>query len=196
MKKQSLLILALAMSLSFSCKSDKKEDVKEDQDMEQETVNDMSTAPATKKVTVTLESKSDSKANGNVVFTETDGVVKMVAILGGLSEGEHAIHIHENADCSAADGSSAGGHWNPTGQPHGKWKADGGYHKGDIGNFSASSTGNGTITKMTPEWCIGCGDPNKDILGKSIIVHEGADDFTSQPSGAAGGRISCGGIIQ
>ena len=198
MRKQSLFILALAMSLTFACKSDKKEEAVEEQEMEQETTTPQSTMSETKKVTVQLEPKSNSKASGNVVFTETDGKVKMVAVVGGLPEGQHAIHIHENADCSAEDGSSAGGHWNPTAQPHGKWNmnSDTGYHKGDIGNFVASPTGNGTITKITDKWCIGCGDPNKDILGKSVIVHEGADDFTSQPSGAAGSRVSCGGIIE
>lgn len=197
MKIQSLFILALAMSLTFSCKSDKKEEAVEEQVIEQEeTTTESVPMSETKKVTVRLESKSNSQATGNVVFTETEGRVKMVAIVGGLPEGKHAIHIHENADCSAEDGSSAGGHWNPTAQPHGKWGADSGYHKGDIGNFTASKTGNGTITKITPEWCIGCGDPNRDIIGKSVIVHEGIDDFTSQPSGAAGSRISCGGIIQ
>ena len=52
------------------------------------------------------------------------------------------------------------------------------------------------IEFKSDEWCIGCGDPNKDILGKGVIVHQGKDDFTSQPSGAAGSRISCGGIIE
>ena len=49
---------------------------------------------------------------------------------------------------------------------------------------------------QTDEWCLGCVDENKNILGKAIIVHEGIDDFTTQPTGDAGGRISCGGIIK
>ncbi|MGB2416167.1 MAG: superoxide dismutase family protein, partial [Flavobacteriaceae bacterium] len=53
-----------------------------------------------------------------------------------------------------------------------------------------------TVEFSTDEWCIGCGDPTKDILGKGVIVHQGVDDFVSQPSGAAGSRVSCGGIIQ
>jgi len=120
----------------------------------------------------------------------------MTAVMDGLTEGTHAIHIHDKADCSSADGKSTGGHWNPTATPHGKWGAAEGYHKGDIGNFNADAKGNGTITHITDEWCIGCGDSNKDILGKAIIVHQGTDDFTSQPSGAAGARVSCGGIIE
>ncbi len=108
----------------------------------------------------------------------------------------HAIHLHEKADCSADDATSTGGHWNPTSEPHGKWGASEGYHKGDIGNFEADEKGNGTITFSTDQWCIGCGDPNKDIVGKAVIVHEGTDDFTTQPTGAAGGRVTCGAVIE
>ena len=46
------------------------------------------------------------------------------------------------------------------------------------------------------QWCIGCTDPTKDILGKAVIIHQGTDDYKSQPSGAAGSRVSCGGIIE
>ncbi|MDP5062989.1 MAG: superoxide dismutase family protein, partial [Maribacter sp.] len=129
-------------------------------------------------------------------FTEDDGEVSMVAVLSGLTEGEHAIHIHQTADCTAADGSSAGGHWNPTNEPHGKWGASEGYHKGDIGNFTADADGNAKVEFSTEDWCIGCDDENKNILGKGVIVHQGVDDFTSQPSGAAGARVSCAGLIQ
>lgn len=143
-----------------------------------------------------MEPKSDSQVQGEVSFTQDNGQVVMKATFSGLSEGEHAIHLHETADCSAADGTSTGGHWNPTFQPHGKWGAAEGYHKGDIGNFVADADGNATVDFATGEWCIGCGDENKDILGKAVIVHQGVDDFTSQPSGDAGARISCTGIIE
>jgi Cu-Zn family superoxide dismutase len=69
-----------------------------------------------------------------------------------------------------------------------KWGV-GEYHKGDIGNFTADANGNGTITLTTDEWNIGSGDPTKDILGKGLIVHEGTDDFVSQPSGN-GARVA------
>jgi Cu-Zn family superoxide dismutase len=76
------------------------------------------------------------------------------------------------------------------------WGDATGYHKGDIGNFKTNATGRATLTKTTDEWCIGCGDANKDILGKAVIVHIGVDDLTSQPSGAAGARVGCAGIIE
>jgi Cu-Zn family superoxide dismutase len=147
-----------------------------------------------KKLIITFEPKSNSNVSGTATFIEKNGKVSFVAKLSGLEPGVHAIHIHEKSDCSAADGSSAGGHWNPTFKKHGKWGV-GEYHKGDIGNFTADAKGNGTITLTTDEWDMGSGDPTKDILGKGLIVHKGTDDFVSQPSGNAGARVACSAII-
>ncbi len=148
-----------------------------------------------KKLNIAFESKSNSSVTGTASFVEKNGKVTFVAKIAGLTPGAHAIHIHEKSDCSAADGSSAGGHWNPTFKKHGKWGV-GEYHKGDIGNFTADEKGNGTITLTTDEWCIGCGDQTKDILEKGLIVHQGTDDFTSQPAGNAGARVACSAIIK
>ena len=199
MKTLNLVIIALISSIILSCKGDKKEakeyEDKVNQEITEEPVQQEEETKV-KTVTISLSPKSESEVSGNVTFTEEGSIVTMVAYLNGLSEGEHAIHIHQKADCSSADGKSTGGHWNPTMEPHGKWGAPEGYHKGDIGNFNATSDGKGSITFATNDWCIGCDDEKKDILGKAIIVHQGTDDYTSQPSGAAGSRVSCGGIIQ
>lgn len=146
-------------------------------------------------IKITLTSKSDSQVTGTAIFTEKNGTVTMVATMNGLSTGEHAIHLHEKADCSSPDGSSAGGHWNPTFKKHGKW-GQGEYHKGDIGNFTADINGNAVVKFSTDEWCIGCGDETKDITGKGLIIHKGVDDFTTQPTGNAGARIACAGILK
>lgn len=202
MKKATTFFIAFLLLVSLSCKKDKKEaDPMDETSVEttdelKSTADESASSDDSSKLTVKLEPRSDSKVSGNVVFQQKSGVVTMVAIIGGLSEGPHAIHLHEKSDCSSPDGKSTGGHWNPTAEPHGKWGAAEGFHKGDIGNFTADANGNGTITFITSEWCIGCGDPTKDILGKAIIVHQGTDDFTSQPSGAAGSRISCGAVIE
>lgn len=187
--------MALALSLGLSCKDAKKE-TKEVSEEVEETMEVITETVEETMVTFQMEPKSDSNVQGTVTFAETDGMVAMSATFSGLSPGQHAIHIHEKADCSAADGTSSGGHWNPTAQPHGKWGDASGFHKGDIGNFLANEDGSAEVSFETDAWCIGCGDPNKDILGKAVIVHQGSDDFTSQPSGAAGPRVSCTGIIQ
>ena len=196
MKRISLSLVLFAALVFTGCKNEKKENEMEDQS-ETEMNSEMETTKEEeiKKVKVDLQAVSDSNLSGNVVFTEENGEVSMTAIISGLAEGKHAIHLHENGDCSAADGSSAGGHWNPTGAQHGKWGSSDGFHKGDIGNFEVDANGNGTVNLTTDEWCIGCGDANKDILGKGVIVHDGVDDYTSQPSGAAGTRVGCG-VIQ
>lgn len=143
-----------------------------------------------------FEPKSGSNVSGTVVFTQIGDRVYMEAELEGLTPGTHAIHLHEKADCSAEDGTSTGGHWNPTFEPHGAWGDEAGYHRGDIGNFEVGDDGLGSISFDTDLWCIGCEDETKNILGKAVIVHQGADDFVSQPSGAAGARISCAAVIE
>jgi len=174
--KKTIISFAIITALFIGCKTNTKS-------------NDA------KALAITLEPKSNSKVAGTATFTEKNGKVTFEAKISGLTPGVHAIHIHEKSDCTAADGSSAGGHWNPTFKKHGKWGAEE-YHKGDIGNFTADAQGNGTITLTTDEWCIGCEDETKNVLGKGIIVHQGADDFKTQPTGDAGGRVACAGIIK
>ena len=147
-------------------------------------------------IIVEAEPKSESNVSGTITFSEVDEAVVMKATFSGLTPGLHAIHLHELADCSSADGKSTGGHWNPTFEPHGAWGSETGYHKGDIGNFEADQKGEAVITFETDQWCIGCDDETKNIIGKAVIVHQGQDDLVSQPSGAAGARVSCAGVIQ
>ena len=148
-----------------------------------------------KVLVVVFEPKSNSTVIGTATFIENDGFVTMVAKLKGLTPGVHAIHIHEKSDCTAADGSSAGGHWNPTFKKHGKL-GEGEAHKGDIGNFTADSKGNGSITFTTSEWGISSADETKNIIGKGLIVHQGADDYVSQPAGNSGARVACSALIR
>lgn len=192
MKKISILAVAVILSIT-ACKNEKKESNNANETIE---AKKGEVASKVKVLSFNLEPKSNSNVSGTVTFTQENGVVTMVAEMEGLTEGVHAIHIHEKADCSSPNGKSTGGHWNPTYEAHGKWGAKEGYHKGDIGNFTAGTDGKGSITFTTDEWCIGCGEETKDIVGKAIIVHAGTDDYTTQPTGAAGGRVSCAGIIQ
>jgi Cu-Zn family superoxide dismutase len=177
MKKISISILAI-VAIALGCKTKKS------------SANDHPN-----EIKVDFVAKSNSSVSGKASFVEKNGKVTFTANLTGLKPGVHAIHLHEKSDCSAADGSSAGGHWNPTFKQHGKWGI-GEYHKGDIGNFTADENGNGTVTMTTDEWCIGCGDTTKDILGKGLIVHQDADDFTTQPSGNAGARVACSAVVK
>ncbi len=140
-----------------------------------------------------IGSTNDSGVTGTATFTQNDDQITLLIEIQGASPGLRAVHIHENGDCSAPDGSSAGGHWNPTDVMHGKW-GEGEFHLGDIGNITVGEDGTGSISLTTDLWEIGTGS-DVDVVGKGIIVHAGADDFISQPSGAAGMRIGCGVIV-
>ena len=191
MKLVKLTALSLVLLASYNCKETKKESSEE-----MEATMEKTEEVSVETISFKMEPKSDSNVAGEVTFTDENGTVSMKATFSGLTPGEHAIHIHQKADCSAADGTSSGGHWNPTAEAHGKWGAGEGYHRGDIGNFTADADGNATVEFSTNLWCIGCDDDTKNIIGKAVIVHQGMDDFTSQPSGAAGARVSCTGIIE
>ena len=152
----------------------------------------LSTEPA-KQANAMIGASNDSGVTGVAVFTQNGDQITLTIEIQGASPGLHAVHIHANGDCSAPDGTSAGGHWNPTGVAHGKW-GEGEFHLGDIGNITVGEDGTGRITLTTDLWEIGTGS-DVDVVGRGIIVHAGADDFTSQPSGAAGARIGCGVIV-
>ena len=193
---KNLILLMTIILTTSACKSEVKKTTDSSTESSTSEMN-KEIKEETRTLFINLTPKNDSGVIAKAKFEQTSGVVLMTVSARGLSEGTHAIHIHEKSDCSSEDGKSAGGHWNPTAKPHGKWGSEKGYHKGDIGNFEVKSSDEDTIIEFkSDEWCIGCGDPNKDILGKGVIVHQGKDDFTSQPSGAAGSRISCGGIIE
>jgi Cu-Zn family superoxide dismutase len=138
---------------------------------------------------------ADTTVTGNVEFdAQADGKIKMKLELNipKKANSSVAVHIHEMGDCGSMGdmGKAAGGHWNPTNAKHGKWGSSS-FHLGDIGNVKLDAKGMGTMEMETDLWTIG-GDAKSDILGKSIIVHGGVDDYTSQPSGNAGSRIGCG----
>ena len=149
--------------------------------------------PPAKQASALIDAASDSAVTGMATFTQNGEQITLTIEIQGASPGLHAVHIHENGDCSSPDGKSAGGHWNPTEVAHGKW-GEGEFHLGDIGNITVGEDGTGSITLTTDLWEIGTGS-DIDVVGKGIIVHADADDFVSQPSGAAGARIGCGVIV-
>lgn len=104
--------------------------------------------------------------------------------------GLHAVHIHEFGDCSDTQAKNAGGHWNPTNEKHGKWGHNE-FHNGDLGNLKADAEGKARMVISSDKWCTGCNDQSKNLIGKSIVIHAKADDFKTQPTGDAGGRIGC-----
>jgi len=144
-------------------------------------------APITKAVAV-LNPLGASGVAGSVTFTKAEGGVRVSAKLTGLKEGPHGFHLHEFGDCSAADGTSAGGHFNPSAEPH-AGPHDAARHTGDLGNIVAGKDGIATLDYVDPRAAF---DGPASILGRGVIVHANADDFKTQPTGNAGGRVACG----
>ncbi|NUS39532.1 MAG: superoxide dismutase family protein, partial [Lysobacter sp.] len=134
---------------------------------------------------------SGSLVSGRLTLVSMGNGVHIRGDLGGLAPGSaHGFHVHETGDCSAADASSAGGHFNPSGAPHGH--AEGGpHHAGDIDNLVADATGVAHVDLHLAGTNLG-GDPRTDILGRALVVHAAPDDYRTQPSGNSGARIACG----
>ena len=124
-----------------------------------------------------------------VSFAQKGEKVTVTAKLSGLTPGGHGFHIHEKGDCSAPDGMSAGGHFNPGGKPHGAPDSPD-HHAGDMPMLQADASGNATLTADLSGASIGSGAG--DIVGKSVIVHKDADDYKTQPTGNSGARVACG----
>ena len=135
-----------------------------------------------------LSPTQGNDVKGQVTFLEETQGVRVTANITGLTPGKHGFHIHEKGDCSSTDGSSAGGHWNPTGMKHGG-PTSGEHHIGDLGNITANDEGVARFERVFPFLSF---TGANTFLGKAVIVHQKADDLESQPTGDAGGRLACG----
>jgi Cu-Zn family superoxide dismutase len=137
-----------------------------------------------------LASASSSLVSGRVDLRPMADGVHLTGTIGGfMPNSTHAIHVHEKGDCSAADASSAGGHFNPTGSAHGRANTAT-HHAGDMDNIVAGNDGTVQLDIHLAGVTLGGGAPN-DIAGRALVVHAAADDYFSQPAGNAGARVAC-----
>ena len=132
-----------------------------------------------------------STLSGRAVFTQNANGVHVIVTITGAPSGKHGLHIHEHGDCGES-GKAAGGHFNPDHVSHGFLPKDGlaHAHAGDFGNIEIGPEGRGRLELVIPELTL-TGPSTYNIGGRSVILHEKADDF-GQPTGNAGGRIGCG----
>ena len=142
--------------------------------------------------TAELKPTTGNTAAGTVTFAQKGDKVTVTANMSGLSPGSHGFHIHEKGDCSSGDGMSAGGHFNPTGKPHGD-PAAADHHTGDMPQLVADASGKAALTADLSPTTIGGAN---DIVGKAVVVHKDADDFKTQPTGNSGARVACGVIAK
>jgi len=136
-----------------------------------------------------IEGKSGSSLSGKATFTQVEHGVIVELRVESTAPGWHAVHVHEVGDCSAEDGTSAGGHFNPGGDAHGSPHAAE-HHAGDLGNMWVDEHGEGHHVLLMPGLTVEEGP--RSVVGRAIVVHAAIDDLASQPTGNAGGRIGCG----
>ena len=130
------------------------------------------------------------KAAGTVHLRREGAGVRVRGEVTGLApDSKHGFHVHEFGDCSAPDGTSAGGHFAPEAHPHGA-PDPAKHHAGDLGNVQADASGKASIDLLVPGLSLATGD--RALVGRGVIVHADPDDLTSQPTGNAGARVACG----
>ena len=144
------------------------------------------------RATAALQPIGSSKASGEVRFEQVGANKVRVSVnVQGLQPGsEHGLHIHEKGDCSS-EGMGAGGHFNPTGKPHGQYQsAD--HHAGDLPSLKADKEGRAKVDAELNGLTVTPGPSS--VVGRGIIVHADPDDYKTQPTGNSGARIACGAV--
>lgn len=138
---------------------------------------------------------AEGKKVGEATLEQTNEGVRVSANFTGLPLGTRAFHIHEVGKCDPPF-ESAGRHFNPTGKQHGR-DNPGGAHAGDLPNLEVPQSGSLQVVVVARGVSLDGGTGNLlDADGSALVIHQGADDYKTDPAGNAGERIACGVITR
>jgi Cu-Zn family superoxide dismutase len=155
----------------------------------------LSPLPAAAQVVTAVLKGADGKEVGSANLSQTPHGVLINVSVKGLPPGEHAFHVHAVGKCEPPF-TTAGGHFNPANKKHGIMAAEG-QHAGDMPNLHIPQSGDLTVEVLNTAVTLEKGKPNSvfDADGSAVIIHASKDDYKTDPTGDAGGRIACG-VIQ
>lgn len=147
--------------------------------------------PASAQTAKATLKNADGKEVGTAQLTQAAaGGVLITLAVNGLPAGDHAFHIHAVGKCEPPF-TSAGGHFNPTKKKHGMFSPEG-HHAGDMPNLHIPAGGALSVDVVNDAITLEKGKGPNDANGLSLIIHAGKDDYRTDPTGEAGGRIACG----
>jgi Cu-Zn family superoxide dismutase len=135
-------------------------------------------------------SDASGRRVGDVTLQQVPKGVLVTADLSALSSGTHAMHLHETGQC-VPPFQSAGGHFNPATANHG-FRDPGGPHAGDLPNIHVPASGTLRVEVFASGARLSGENGLLDQDGAAVVIHQFADDYSTDPAGAAGDRIACG----
>jgi Cu-Zn family superoxide dismutase len=158
-----------------------------------EPVADMAPAPDGLRMVVTDLRDAAGQIRARATAEQVGDSIRVRVESIRMTQGAYGAHVHMTGRCDAPGFTTAGGHWNPTAQQHGKDNPQG-MHKGDLPNLLVGTDGRGSFEYTIPNATIAGNGPNVmlDQDGAAVVVHQSADDFRTDPSGNSGARIACG----
>ncbi len=160
-----------------------------------------SSSSASSPVSVAVLVTPTGQRGGTATLRTVPGGVELAIEVAGIQPGTHGFHIHANGACApgpdassgkTVDFGAAGGHFDPgAANKHGRpGQAMHEAHAGELPNLQVGADGRGVMRYVNANVSLAAGPTS--MLGRTLVVHADADDYTTNPAGNSGPRVLCG----